>query len=135
MQLVEILGWVFTDHVSKWSPRSKFYCLHQIPLTNIIFLATNIFHEFYNSSLTFVNALPHFLICGFRYFCVFSTFILIPLPTWIIFPGFLLLFLQTLQKNSLVTFHAFGCSNLTIMVDNWRKIVVYKHCLCTMFAF
>jgi hypothetical protein len=35
----------------------------------------------------------------------------------------------------LVTFHAFGCSNLTIMVDNWRKIVVYKHCLCTMFAF
>jgi hypothetical protein len=33
------------------------------------------------------------------------------------------------------TFHAIGCSNLTIMVDKSRTIVVSEHCIYVMFTF
>jgi len=36
---------------------------------------------------------------------------------------------------SMVTFHAHGHSDLTIMVDNSRMTSVFEHCLCTMFVF
>jgi hypothetical protein len=36
---------------------------------------------------------------------------------------------------NMVTFHAPRCSDLTIMVDNLRIIVVFEHCLCVMFVF
>jgi len=54
-------------------------------------------HEFYNFSLTLVSSLLDFLICGSHCCRVLSNFILVSLPTSIIFLGFLLLFLQTLQ--------------------------------------
>jgi hypothetical protein len=35
----------------------------------------------------------------------------------------------------MVTFHAIGHSNLTIMVDDLGMIIIFEHCLCVMFTF
>jgi hypothetical protein len=38
-------------------------------------------------------------------------------------------------RCNMVTFHVIKHSDLTIMVDNSRMIIVFEHCLCTMFVF
>jgi hypothetical protein len=81
-----------------------------------------------------------------------SNFVFILLLVWIIFAHFL--FLQTLQNVSLVdsnpfkfihyyfcalcnmaTFCVFGHSDLTVMVDDSKMMVVSKYFQCVMFVF
>ncbi len=91
---LKFLGWVFINI------GFKVIISFQIPSTNIIFGYKH-FPKFYNSSLTLASTLPDLLVCGFHRCCALSNFIFVLLLTWNIFLGFLLLFLQTLQKNSL----------------------------------
>jgi hypothetical protein len=37
--------------------------------------------------------------------------------------------------SNMATFHAIGCSKLTIMVDDSRTTLVFEQCLCSMFHF
>ncbi len=116
-------------------------------------------HKFYNFSLTLITTLPNFLVWSFHCCCVLSNFIFDLLCACIIFPRFLLLFLQTLWIPlvfdstlvdsipsmflhylfyafcNMVTFHASEFLDLTIMVNDLGMIVVFEHCLWAMFAF
>jgi hypothetical protein len=118
-------------------------------------------HRFYNFSLMFVTTLFDFLVCGFHCCCYLSNFILDLLLAWIIFPWFTIYFLSPNPSNftlvfnpiiaysnmfeflhyysyalcNMVTIHAIGHSNLTIMVDDLRTTIVSEHCLCALFIF
>jgi hypothetical protein len=137
--------------------RSKFYSLHQIPSTNIIFG-----YKHLSFTIIFLHLLIHSLLFLFVVFIVvvfcpisYSThshweyisstpFPLPPNPS-----NFTLMFDFAFDDSNpfeflhyysnalcnMVTFHATGCLDLTVMVDDSRTTIVSKHCLCIMFIF
>jgi hypothetical protein len=117
-------------------------------------------HEFYNFSLIIVSTLLDFLICGSHCCRVLSNFILVSLPTSIIFLGvppplppnplncFLLCDFVLIASNpseflhyylcalyNMVTFHIIGRSDLIIMVYDSKTTIIFEHCMCDMFVF
>jgi len=107
----------------------------------------------------FVTTLFDFLVCGFHRCCYLSNFIFDSLLAWIYFSNssssssnlsiFTLVFDFAIADSNLskflhyyscalcdmVTFHAIGHSDLTIMVDESGMTIVFEHCLCVMFVF
>jgi hypothetical protein len=98
---------------------------YSIPYSSCLFFGTCF--RIYHYSHT-IHGIPHSL-CSITFkfvLCILFHFTMCHLLSFS---------LLAMCPNNMATVHAFGYSNLTIMVKNSRTILVFKQGLCTMFSF
>jgi hypothetical protein len=142
---------------SKWSPYPKFYSLHQILSINIIFgykhmSFTILVYRLLLHCLTFLFVVSIAIaLCEISYlsysllrlyFLGSSSSSSKPLNFFLVFDYAFVVSIPSkffhyyfCAPCNMATFHAFGCLDLTITVDDFGMTTIFKHFLCAMFTF